>query len=112
MLKEFNEFKNYLVDSIKNTISCEDKINTVVFLIEIYVLMKITSWLSDKFIIYLILNILLLYAPLEIFCPHFIFKSRMSFKQIIEGIIGILVSLIPKYEEPQEKNEKISKYLK
>ena len=68
--------------------------------------MKITSLLNDKFIIYLILNILLLYAPLEKKCVHFIFKSRMTFKQIIEGIIGLLVCLIPKYEDPQEKNEK------
>ena len=94
------------MDSIKKAISCEDKMYTILFLIQIYILMKITSWFNDKFIIYLILNILLLYAPLEKKCPHFIFKARMTFKQVIEGIIGLLFCLIPKYEDPKEKNEK------
>ena len=106
IIKDIGEFKNYVVDSIKKAISCEDKMYTIVFLIQIYILMKITSLLNDKFIIYLILNILLLYAPLEKKCPHFLFKARMTFKQVIEGIIGLLVCLIPKYEDPQEKNEK------
>ena len=94
------------MDSIKKAISCEDKMYTILFLIQIYILMKITSWFNDKFIIYLILNILLLYAPLEKKCPHFIFKARMTFKQVIEGIIGLLVCLIPKYEDTKEKKKK------
>ena len=89
---------------IKKTISCEDKYYTIVVLIQIYLLMKITSWFSDKFILYVIVNVLLLYAPLEKKCPHFLFKCRISFKQIIEGIIGLLDCLIPKYEE--ETNDK------
>ena len=68
-------------------------------LIQTYILKKITSWFSDKFILYIMLNVLLLYAPLEKKCPHFLFKCRMSFKQIIEGIIGLIDCLIPKYEE-------------
>ena len=50
---------------IKKTISCEDKYYTIVVLIQTYILMKITSWFSDKFLLYLIINVLLLYAPLE-----------------------------------------------
>ena len=91
------------MDSIKKAISCEDKMYSIVFFIEVYILMRITSWLSDKFIIYIILNILISYAPLEQRCPHFIFKSRMAFKQVIEGIIGLLSCVIPKYEDPKEK---------
>ena len=78
----------------------------MVFLIEVYVLMKITSWFNDIFIIYIILNVLILYAPLEKTCPHFIFKARITFKQVIEGIIGLVECLIPKYEDPDEKKEK------
>ena len=69
--------------------------------------MKITSVLNDKFIILLILNIVVLYAPLEKNCPHFLFKCRMTFRQIIEGVIGALDFLIPKYEEENiKKNNK------
>ena len=69
--------------------------------------MKITSSLNDKFIILLILNIVVLYAPLEKNCPHFLFKCRMTFRQIIEGAIGTLDCVIPKYvEENIKKNDK------
>jgi hypothetical protein len=49
--------------------------------------MKITSILNDKFIILLVLSIVVLYAPLEKNCPHFLFKCRMTFRQIIEGAL-------------------------
>lgn len=69
--------------------------------------MKITSILNDKFIILLILNIVVLYAPLEKNCPHFLFKCRMTFRQIIEGAIGTLDCVIPKYVEGNiKKNDK------
>jgi hypothetical protein len=61
--------------------------------------MRLTSILNDKFIICLALNVIILYAPLEKNFPHFFFKSRMAFKQIIDGVIGILDSVVPKYEE-------------
>ena len=90
---------------IKKTISCEDKYYTIVVLIQIYILMKIASWFSDKFLLYLIINVLLVYAPIEKKCPYFLFKCRMSFKQIIEGIIGLIECLIPKYEEEKKEKE-------
>ena len=66
---------------------------------EVYILIKIFSILNDKYIIYVILNIVVLYAPLEKNFPHFLLKFRIALKQVIEGIIGILDCLIPKYEE-------------
>ena len=73
---------------------------------EIYILLKISSFLSEKLILLLIANICLFYAPLEKKFPHFVFKCRMSFQQIIEGLLVIIQCLIPKYiEEP--KKEKI-----
>ena len=68
--------------------------------------MKITSFLNDKFIIYIILNLIILYSPLEQKFPHFLFNVRMTFKQIIEGFIGLLECLVPKYEENNLKKEK------
>ena len=50
--------------------------------------MKIASIFGDKFIILFILNIIVLYAPLEKNFPHFFFKLRISLKQIIEGAIA------------------------
>ncbi len=104
--KELYESKLYFTNFIKKTMSCEDKFYTIRVLIEIYLLMKITSFLNDKFIILLILNIIILYAPIEKHCPHFLFKCRMTFRQIIEGIIGLIDCLIPKYEEGNIKEKK------
>ena len=103
--KEIVAFKKYFVNSIKRAISCEDKLYSVIYLIQVYILMKISSFLNDKFVIIIIINIVLLYGPFEEKCPHFLFKARMTFKQIIEGVIGLLDCLIPKYEENNIKKE-------
>jgi hypothetical protein len=84
---------------IKKVISCEDLFYSFRSIVEVYILMRLTSILNDKFIICLIFNVIILYAPLEKNFPHFLFKSRMSFKQVIDGVIGILDAVIPKYEE-------------
>ena len=87
------------MDFIKKVVSCEDIFYSFRVLVEIYILMKLFSILNDKYIIYVVLNIIVLYAPLEKNFPHFLFKSRMAFRQVIEGIIGLLDCLVPKYEE-------------
>jgi hypothetical protein len=63
--------------------------------------MKISSWIGDRIIILIILNIFIFYVPIEKIFPHFLFKSRMYIKQTIEGIFGILESFVPKYKEKQ-----------
>ena len=97
--KEFYDAKTHLEKFIKKVISCEDLFYSFTIIVEVYILMKLTSILNDKFIICLALNVIILYAPLEKNFPHFLFKSRMAFKQIIDGVIGILDAVIPKYEE-------------
>lgn len=64
--------------------------------------MKITSIISDKFILLIAFNVFIFYAPIEEKFPHFIFNTRMSIKQIVEGIFGVLECLIPRYEESKK----------
>ena len=66
--------------------------------------MKVSSWIGDRFILFVALNIFIFYAPINKKFPDFLFVSRMSIKQVIEGTIGIIECLIPRYEE--EKNKK------
>ena len=98
---------------MKKTISLEDKLYTTRVFIEFYLLMKITSFLSDKFIILFISNICIFYSIIDKKFPYFLFKCRMSVKQIIEGIIILLICIIPRYEEKeiekQNKNDKKQK---
>ena len=67
--------------------------------------MKISYWIGDRIIIFIILNIFIFYVPIEKIFPHFLFKSRMYIKQSIEGTFGVIECLIPTYkvEKPKEK---------
>ena len=64
--------------------------------------MKFINYINDKFLVLIIMNIIIFYAPLENICDHFLFKAKMSVKQIIEGIFGLIECLIPRYEEPNK----------
>ena len=95
-------FKNF----IYKTISLENKLHTTRVIIEFYLLMKITSFLSDKFIFLFISNICIFYSVIEKKFPYFLFKCRMSIKQIIEGIIVLIICIIPSYEKKEKDDKK------
>ena len=67
-------------------------------IIVLYVISKIINWFNEKFIAWIVLNILLFYGPIEKRYPFFLFRSRMFIQQIFEGVIGILYCFIPSYE--------------
>ena len=85
----------------------EDPILTIKTLSYIYLLMKVLSWIEDRFILFVFLNIFVFYAPINKKFPNFLFVSRMSIKQVIEGAIGIVECLIPRYEEEKIKKKYI-----
>ena len=67
--------------------------------------MKVSSFLGDRFILFIVLNIFIFYAPINKKFPNFLFISRMTIKQIIEGTLGLLECVIPRYEEEKEKKK-------
>ena len=73
-------------------------------LIYFYLTMKIASLIGDRIIIFVILNIFIFYSLIEKRRPHFLFFYRTYIKQIIEGSLGILECLIPRYIEDKQKN--------
>ena len=104
IIKELIGFIRYTWDSIKKAFSFKDKLYTIRIIIEVFLLIKILPILGAKFILFIVLNIIVLYAPLDKKCPHFLFQFRMSFRQIIEGILGILLCLIPLNEKKTKKD--------
>ena len=92
-------------ERFRKIVSFEDPIFSIKVLIYIYLLMKLAGLLGDRFILLIVLNIFIFYAPIEKKFPHFLFKSRMYVKQIIEGTIGIIECLIPRYEEEKSKKK-------
>ena len=83
----------------------EEPILTIKTLSYIYLLMKVSSLIGDRFILFVVLNIFIFYAPINKKFPHFLFTSRMAIKQVIEGTMGILECLIPRYEEEKAKKK-------
>ncbi len=62
-------------------------------------------WIGDRIIILIILNIFIFYVPIEKRFPHFLFKSRMYIKQLVEGTFGIIECLIPRYKVGKSKEK-------
>lgn len=68
-------------------------------MIEIFLYIKLfLCFFRRKIFFTLIINIILLYAPIEENFPHFIFMIRMFIRQMIEGIVGVIYCLISKGE--------------
>ena len=86
-------------------ISLEEPLFTLKSIFYIYLLMKVSMLLGDRFILFVILNIFVFYSPINKKFPHFLFYSRMYIKQIFEGIIGIVECFIPRYMEDKNKKK-------
>ena len=76
---------------------------SLVVIIELYIFWRISKIINDKIIILIVGNIIFLYSIIEKKCPQFLFKCRMFIKEIIEGILGLFMAFIPKYEEAPQK---------
>ena len=92
-------------EHFRKIISLEDPSSTIRTFIYTYLGLIITKLLGDKFIIYLLLNILVFHAPINNKFPNFIFNTIMSIKQTLEGVYGILECFIPRYVDKKEMNK-------
>ena len=98
--KKLFELQSQLSELFNKIISFEDTLTSLKLLMKLYIFMKIINFINDKFLLWVLLNIVLLYSQIENICPHFIFKARMAVKQSIQGVLGIVECLIPRYEDP------------
>ena len=99
--KNYSCFSNY----IQKIVSFEDYKFSLLQLFKLYMCAKVINILNEKFILLIITNIIMFYAPLENYSDHFLFKAKMAVIQTIEGTIGLISCLIPKYEEPKINNK-------
>ena len=93
----------YKIKRLKDIVSLEDPVLTLKTLLYSILLMKLFKLIGDRLFILVILNLFIFYSPIEKKFPHFLFKSRMYFKQGIEGTFGILECFIPRYKEDKAK---------
>ena len=76
---------------------------SITVFIELYILWKISAIFNDKLIVLIAGNIIIFYSFLDEKYPKFLFRCRMFAKEIIEGILGFIMALIPKYEENKKE---------
>ena len=72
-------------------------------LFDIYSLVSVFNYVSDKLILLIIMDIIIFYFPIESRTDHFLFKIYMAIKQTYQGIIELIIVIIPKYEKNKEK---------
>ena len=84
-----------ILSNIRDIILFKDLIYSLTAFVEIFLFWKIFKRINIIFYFILAGNILIFYAPLEKKFPKFLFRIRMFIKEIIEGIICVLITLIP-----------------
>ena len=83
----------------------KDPYYSIKMIIILYIISKIINIFNEKFLAWIILNILIFYGPIEKKYPYFLFRSRMFIQQIFEGIIGIICCIIPSYDQKNWKHK-------
>ena len=85
--------------------SFDDKILTIKTIIYLFLLIKVSTWIGDKIIFSVILNVFIFYAPIINVFPNFLFYTRMYIKQIIEGTVAILICFCPTCEKKKNSEK-------
>ena len=101
-VEEINSIKNKLFSLFKKIIYFEDLLYSLVVFVELYILWKISKIINDKIVLLIAGNIIIFYSVIEKKYPKFLFRIRMFIKEVIEGILGLFIVLIPKYEDPKK----------
>lgn len=102
-MKQFFEGVSKVIEEIT---SLQDPFKTIRFTLSIYFLLKFLSLLPMWFLYWIIMNISILYAPINKICPNFLFNGFIAVKQVLEGIFGIIECFIPRYVEEAKKEKK------
>jgi len=85
--------------------SFDDKILTIKTIIYLFLLIKVSAWIGDKIIFFVVLNVFIFYAPINSVFPNFLFYTRMYIKQIIEGTVAILICFCPTCEKKKNSEK-------
>ena len=91
-----------ILDNIRRIIFFEDLIYSLTAFIEIFLFIKIIKRINMIFLCLIIGNIFIFYSPIDKKYPKFLFRIRMFIKEIIEGILCVIITLIPKCEKKKE----------
>ena len=98
-------FNSYTIISgyFKKIISFEDIYFSIIEILKILFFKGLFNILNEKLVLFIILNVIIFYYPIENYCEHFVFKIKVTISITIASIISLIIVFIPKYEQPKEK---------
>ena len=95
-----------MVNSVNCIISTTSTSEAIHLIIELKLASIIINLFPDVFLFWIIINFIIFYGPIDKNFPNKITYGLTCVRQTIEGVIGIVEALIPKYvEEKEEKKE-------
>ena len=95
-----------MVNSVNSIISTTSTSEAIHLIIELKLASIIINLFPDVFLFWIIINFIIFYGPIDKNFPNKIAYGLTCVRQTIEGVIGIVEALIPKYvEEKEEKKE-------
>lgn len=95
-----------MVNSVNSIISTTSTSEAIHLIIEFKLASIIINLFPDVFLFWIIINFIIFYGPIDKNFPNKIAYGLTCVRQTIEGVIGIVEALIPKYvDEKEEKKE-------
>ena len=106
IFKEIKEILFAILDNIYRIIFFKEFIYSLTAFVEIFLFYNFFKRINYILFCLFIGNIFIFYSPLDKQWPKFVFRCRMFIKEIIEGIICIIITLIPICERKKQNKEK------
>ena len=91
-----------MVNSIISTTSISDAIHLI---IELKLASIVINLFPDAFLFWVIINFVIFYGPIDKLYPNKIAYGLTCVRQVIEGVIGVVEALIPKYIDENENKK-------
>ena len=95
ILKEIKNILFAILYNIYNIIFFKELIYSLTAFVEIFLFYKFFKRINYIIFCLFVGNILIFYSYVDKQSPKFVFKCRMFIKEIIEGVICIIITLIP-----------------
>ena len=91
-----------MVNSIISTTSISDAIHLI---IKLKLASIVINLFPDAFLFWVIINFVIFYGPIDKWYPNKIAYGLTCVRQVIEGVIGVVEALIPKYIDENENKK-------
>ena len=103
ILGEIKQIIFATLDNIYRIIFLKELIYSLTAFVEIFLFYQIFKRINFILLCLFLGNVLFFYSSLDKKWPKFVFRCRMFIKEIIEGIICIIITLIPTFAKEKKK---------